>query len=63
VHASMVKLDIVVEDFFFVLHDGLHNDSCCGLQGFVFVCILHFIFGLILNFRRSYKIQIIPSKE
>jgi hypothetical protein len=65
VRASMVKLEIVAEEMFCfaVLHDKLHDDSCCGLQGFVLVCVLHFIFGLLLNFRRSYKIPIIPSKE
>ena len=45
----MVKLDIAAEETFL-------QYSHCGLQESVLVCILRFIFGLVLKSSKSYKI-------
>jgi hypothetical protein len=44
----MVKLDISTEETFL-------RYSHYGLPESVLVCILHFIFGLVLNFNKSYN--------
>jgi hypothetical protein len=63
-HASTVKLDIVVEkNIFCSLHGGLHSDSRCGLKILSFYLHPPFHIWLVSNFRRPCKIQIILIKK
>jgi len=59
----VVRLDIVVEETPFAVCTMGCVESCCSLEKLVLICILHFIFDLVPNFRIPYKVQIIISKE
>jgi len=57
----MVKLDIVAEETFFFVVCTVILDAVYKVFALVFV--FYFTYSQVLNFRRSYTIQIILRKE